>query len=358
MKEMRLIKEDVMKIRKTLEKDGLSFKGKSVLITGGAGFLGSWMCDVLIEQKAKITCLDNLASGLKFNIEHLMENKNFKFIAHDISQTISFDEDFDLVIHAASRASPFELEKFPIEIIKANTMGTLITLEIAKKSQARFLFTSTSEVYGDPAVVPTPENYNGNVNPTGARSPYEESKRMGEAIITAYVKQYGLDARIARIFNTYGPRMRADGIYGRVVPRFIKQALNNEPITVFGDGIQTRSFVYVADEIEGLLRFASIEGARGEVINIGSEKEMKVIDLAMLVKKLTNSKSEISFGPLPPGDPKRRCPDIGRAKKILNWAPGTSLEGGLKKTIQWFKKRGGYYLKQKEFYNRYHEKKR
>jgi UDP-glucuronate decarboxylase len=339
MKKMQLIKKDVMEIRKALEKDGLSFKGKSVLITGGAGFLGSWMCDVLIEHGAKVTCLDNLASGLKSNVEHLMEDKNFKFIMHDISQPISFDADFDLVIHAASRASPFELEKFPIEIIKANTVGTLIALEIAKKNQARFLFTSTSEVYGDPAVVPTPENYNGNVNPTGARSAYEESKRVGEALITAYVKQHGIDARIARIFNTYGPRMRADGIYGRVVPRFIKQALNDEPITVFGDGTQTRSFVYVADEVEGLLKMASDKGARGEVINIGNNEEMRIIDLAVLVKKLLNSRSEISFGPLPQDDPKRRCPDISKAKQILNWAPKTSLEDGLKKTVQWFEKK-------------------
>jgi UDP-glucuronate decarboxylase len=297
--------------------------------------LGSWICDVLVNQGAKVTCVDNLASGLKRNVQHL-ENKNFRFVEHDISEPISFDEDFDLVIHAASRASPFELERFSIEILKANTMGTLIALEIAKKSQSRFLFTSTSEVYGDPTVVPTPETYTGNVNPVGPRSSYEESKRTGEAFVIAFVQQHGVDARIARIFNTYGPRMRADGIYGRAIPRFITQALNNEPITVFGDGAQTRSFVYVADEIEGLLRLASIEGATGEVVNIGNDKEMKIIDLAKLIKKLTNSESNISFGPLPPGDPRRRCPEITKAKTVLNWIPRTSLEEGLRKTIEWF----------------------
>jgi UDP-glucuronate decarboxylase len=339
VKEVRRVEEDIAGVCKSLEKDGLSFKNKSVAITGGAGFLGSWVCDVLIKQRAKVTCLDNLASGLKSNVEHLVKNKNFKFIVHDISQPVSFDEDFDLVIHAASRASPFELEKFPIEILKANTIGTLIALKIAEKSQARFLFTSTSEVYGDPTVVPTPESYNGNVNPIGPRGCYEESKRAGEAFITAYVTEHGVDARIARIFNTYGPRMRADGIYGRVVPRFIRQVLSNEPITVFGDGTQTRSFIYVADQIEGLLRLASAEEARGEVVNIGNDKEMRIIDLATLIKKLVNSKSEISFGPLPPDDPKRRCPNISKVKKILNWAPRTSLGDGLKRTIQWFKEK-------------------
>jgi len=334
------IEEDVEQIFKHLQKNSLSFADKRVLITGGAGFLGSWMCDVLIKQETKVTCLDNLASGLKSNVAHLIENKNFKFINHDISQPISLEVDFDLVVHMASRASPFELEKFPIEILRANTIGTCNALEIARKNKAKFLFTSTSEVYGDPTIVPTPESYNGNVDPTGPRGSYEESKRAGEAFVVAYEEQHGIDARIARIFNTYGPRMRADGIYGRVVSRFIKQALSNEPITVFGDGTQTRSFIHVADQIEGLLKLASVEEARGEVVNIGKDEEMRIIDFAMLVKKLTNSKSEISFGPLPPGDPKRRCPDISKAKKILNWSPRTSLEEGLKKTIQWFKKKG------------------
>lgn len=335
-----LIEEDVDGVCRLLQKDGLDFKGKRALVTGGAGFLGSWMCDVLIKHGARVTCLDNLASGLKSNVAHLIKNKNFKFVDHDVSQPIPLKGVFDLVIHMASRASPFEFEKFPIEILRANTIGTLNALEIARKHGARFLYTSTSEVYGNPTIVPTPETYNGNVNPVGPRGCYDESKRAGEAFAIAYKNQHGVDVRIARIFNTFGPKMRADSIYGRVVPRFIKQALSNEPITIFGDGGQTRSFCYVTDQVEGLLRLAYVEKARGEVVNIGNNKEIKIIDLAKLVKKLTGSRSEISFHPLPLDDPKRRCPEIGKAKKILNWAPKASLENGLKKTIRWFKLSG------------------
>ncbi|MEM5854126.1 MAG: UDP-glucuronic acid decarboxylase family protein [Candidatus Aenigmatarchaeota archaeon] len=329
-----IIRKDVESICAHLSYD---FEGKKVLITGGAGFLGSWMCDVLVEKGAMVTCLDNLASGLKSNIDHLSGKKNFEFLQHDITEPISLYEDFDLVIHMASRASPFEFEKFPIEILKANTIGTLNALEIARKSEARFLFISTSEIYGDPEIIPTPESYNGNVNPVGPRGCYSESKRAGEAYVMAYKNQYGMDIRIARIFNTYGPRMRADGIYGRVVPRFIKQALNNEPITIFGDGYQTRSFLYVSDQIEGLLRLLSIEEARGEVVNIGNDEETRIIDLAKLVRELLNSRSEISFHPLPKDDPKRRCPDITKARKILGWEPRTSLKEGLRKTSEWFR---------------------
>jgi len=337
MKTPSLIDKGVKEIQRRVQKDGLDFSGKRVLITGGAGFLGSWMCDVLVAQGAKVTCVDNLSSGLRSNVEHLVKNKNFSFTTHDISQPTSFDEDFDLVVHMASRASPFEFEKFPIEILKANTVGTLNALEIAKKNRARFLFTSTSEVYGNPTVVPTPESYNGNVNPIGPRGCYDESKRAGEAFVMAYLKQYGMDARIARIFNTFGPRMRADDIYGRAVPRFIEQALGGESVTVFGDGSQTRSFTYVVDQIEGLLRLASVAEGRGEVVNIGNNEEMKIMELAKLIKKLTKSKSEISFHPLPQDDPKRRCPDITKAKKILGWHPATTMNEGLTETTTWFK---------------------
>lgn len=337
MKTISLIEKGVKEIQSRAKGDDFDFGGKRVLITGGAGFLGSWMCDFLVTQGAKVTCVDNLASGLKSNVEHLVKNKDFSFIVHDISQPTSLDESFDLVVHMASRASPFEFEKFPIEILKANTIGTLNALEIAKKDRARFLFTSTSEAYGNPTVVPTPESYNGNVNPIGPRGCYDESKRAGEAFVMAYVKQFGLDARIARIFNTFGPRMRADDIYGRAVPRFIEQALSGEPITVFGDGSQTRSFTYVVDQIEGLLRLASVEEGRGEVVNIGNNEETKIIDLAKLIKKLTRSESEISFHPLPQDDPRRRCPDISRAKKILDWQPKTIMNEGLTETIAWFR---------------------
>jgi UDP-glucuronate decarboxylase len=332
---IQLIKEDILRVKEDLQRDGITFEGASVAVTGGAGFLGSWTCDALIEQGAKVICIDNLSSGLKSNVAHLMGNGNFKFINHDVTKPISIREDLDLVIHMASRASPFEFEKFPIEILNANTVGTYQALELAREHGARFLFTSSSEIYGDPEVIPTPESYNGNVNPTGPRGCYDESKRAGEAYVTAYKDQYGMDTRIARIFNTYGPRMRADGIYGRVVPRFIKQALSNEPMTVFGDGTQTRSFLYVSDQIEGLLRLASIEEARGEVINIGNDEETKIIDLANFVRRLLSSKSEISFHPLPWDDPRRRCPDITKARKILKWEPRTSLEEGLEKTSEW-----------------------
>ncbi|MEM3401750.1 MAG: UDP-glucuronic acid decarboxylase family protein [Candidatus Hadarchaeales archaeon] len=331
------IEEDVEEIRRRLRAKGVTFEDRRVLITGGAGFLGSWICDVLIKDGAKVWCLDNFASGLKSNISHLLSHKNFRLIEHDVSQPIPLKEKFDFVIHAASRASPFELEKFPIEIIKANTRGTENALEIARKSGAKFLFTSTSEVYGDPLVVPTPETYTGNVDPVGPRSAYEESKRTGEALARAYLKEFNVDVRISRIFNTYGPRMRADGIYGRVVPRFIAQALTGKPLTVFGDGSQTRSFVYVADEIEGLLLLLTSEKAKGEVVNIGNNEEIRILDLAEIVKKITGAALDVSFAPLPPGDPKRRCPDITKARKLLGWSPRTSLEKGLSKTAEWFK---------------------
>jgi len=315
----------------------VTFQEKTVLVTGGAGFLGSWMCEVLVSQGAKVTCLDNLSSGLEANISHLLGNENFEFIKQDITKPFHLERKIDLVLHLASRASPFEFETFPIEILKANTLGTLNALEIARQHKAKFLFTSTSEVYGNPSAVPTPESYYGNVNPIGVRGCYDESKRCGEAYVVAYGKQYDLDIRIARIFNTYGPRMRADGIYGRVVPRFISQALNRQPITVFGNGKQTRSFCYVTDQVEGLLRFAFSGRARGELVNIGNEEETTVIDLAKMIKTLTGSASEITFYPLPQDDPLRRCPDITKAKEILEWKPRVKLEQGLRKTINWLR---------------------
>lgn len=315
----------------------VNFQGKTILVTGGAGFLGSWICEVLVSQGAKVICLDNLSSGLEANISHLSGNKNFEFTKQDITKPFHFAKKIDLVLHLASRASPFEFEKFPLEILKANTLGTLNALEIAREHSARFLFTSTSEVYGNPSIVPTPESYYGNVNPIGVRGCYDESKRCGEAYVVAYGKQYDLDIRIARIFNTYGPRMRADGIYGRAIPRFISQALSGEPITVFGNGEQTRSFCYITDQIEGLLRLAFSEKASGEVVNIGNDEQMTVIELAKMIKSLTGSASGITFGPLPQDDPLRRCPDIAKAKEILGWRPKVKLEEGLKKTINWLR---------------------
>ncbi|MFQ5814883.1 MAG: UDP-glucuronic acid decarboxylase family protein [Candidatus Hydrothermarchaeaceae archaeon] len=334
-----MIPEDVEHLCDVLSKEDISFQDQGVLVTGGAGFIGSWICEVLVKQGAWVTCIDNLSSGMEKNIKGLARRENFDFIEHDISQPIEFEQNFDLIMHLASRASPFEFDKYPIQILKANTLGIWVALGIAKRQKARFVYTSTSEVYGDPAPkhIPTPESYNGNVNPVGPRSCYDEAKRAGEAFVVAYKNQHGLDTRIVRIFNTYGPRMRAGDIYGRVVPRFIDQVLNDKPITVFGDGRQTRSFAYVTDQVEGILRLASLSNGRGEVVNIGNNEEIQVIELAELLKKRTASDSEIIFQPLPEDDPKRRCPDVAKAKKLLGWTPKTSLEEGLGKTIEWFR---------------------
>lgn len=338
---MGIIEEDVNSLVRSLNEQGINFDGKSVLVTGGAGFLGSWACDVLVKQGTQVICLDNFSSGQKENVQHLMGLKNFRLVEHDISQPIFFDEKVDVVLHLASRASPLEFARFPIQILKANTLGTWVTLGIVKNHRARLVYASTSEVYGDPDPkhVPTLETYNGNVNPVGPRSCYDEAKRAGEAFITAYRIQHGLDTRIIRIFNTYGPRMRPGDIYGRVVPRFINQAVNGQPITVFGDGTQTRSFTYVTDMVKGILKATYLPEASGEVINLGSSIETRIIDLAKIILKLTRSKSEIKFQSLPVDDPKMRCPDMGKAEKLLKWKTKNSLQQDLARTISWFQKK-------------------
>ena len=328
-------REELNVIQKNL--GDISFEDTRVLVTGGAGFLGSWMCDTLIQSGAHVTCIDNFASGQMSNIRHLVENDRFRFIEHDISIPLPVNTPLDYVFHMASRASPFEFEHFPIQILKANTMGVLVALGIAKKHHARIVYTSTSEVYGNPDIVPTPETYHGNVNPIGLRGCYDEAKRCGEAYVIAYRRQHQLNTRIARIFNTYGPRIRMDGIYGRVIPRFIDQALTGKPLTVFGDGSQTRSFTYVTDQIEGLLRLATLDAAEGQVINIGNVNEITVLELAKKVIAQTGSRSSVSFHPLPEDDPLRRRPDVARAKDILGWEPKASLDYGLMRTIEWIK---------------------
>lgn len=334
---MRMAWDNRECIKKILyDLENVSFKDKNILITGGAGFLGSWICDALIAKGAEIICLDNISSGLRSNISHLIDSNRFRFIEHDITNPISFNEHIDMVIHMASRASPFEFEHYPIEILKANTIGLMVSLDIAKKHKARILYTSTSEIYGNPLVIPTPESYFGNVNAVGPRGCYDEAKRCGEAYVMAYRKQYGLDTRIARIFNTYGPRIRSDGIYARAIPRFIDQALGGKPITIFGDGTQTRSFTYVTDQIEGLLKLAAYDKANGSIINIGNDKETTIIEMAKLVLDFTGSTFGITYRPLPEDDPLRRKPDISRAKAILGWRPKVTLEEGLRNTIEWF----------------------
>jgi UDP-glucuronate decarboxylase len=331
-----LIENDIRSIIRNL--NNITFEDKNILITGGAGFIGSWLCQVLVEQNANIICVDNLSSGLESNIKELIGKENFTFINHDITNCLDINKKIDIVMHLASRASPLEFDKFPIQILEANTIGLCNTLKIAKKNNARFLFTSTSEVYGDSEVIPTSEMYNGNVNTLGIRGCYDEAKRCGEAFCMAYKRQYNLDVRIARIFNTYGPRIRADGYYGRAIPRFIDQALNNRDITIFGDGSQTRSFTYITDQIEGLLKLLAIDNINYNVINIGNDNEISILELANIIINITKSGSDIVYSSLPENDPTRRCPDIILAKRLLNWNPRTDLSMGLEKTIEWFRK--------------------
>ena len=333
------ITSGITEILSRLEDANVSFAGQRILITGGAGFLGSWMCDVLVEQGADVVCLDNLTSGLASHVAHLHDRDNFTFVQHDISKPYYSEGGIDLILHMASRASPMEFTEHPISILKANTLGIWVALGIATAKGARLLYTSTSEVYGDPdpRFVPSPETYNGNVNPVGVRGCYDESKRCGEAFVIAYEREHGLDARISRIFNTYGPRIRSEGIYGRALPRFIDQALSGKPITIFGTGEQTRSFTYVVDEIEGLLRLAAADNAKGKVVNIGNTKERSILDLANAVQAAVGTDAPLEFEPLPDDDPMRRCPDTSRAKELLGWEARTSLEDGLVSTVEWFR---------------------
>ena len=307
----------------------------NILLAGGAGFLGSHFCDFLLEKGHSVYCIDNFITGKKENIKHLLNNKKFKFKKIDITKKFSIKEKFDCVINFASIASPIFYDKYKIETLLVGSYGTYNLLELARKNKAKFLFTSTSEVYGDPIYTPQQETYWGNVNPIGKRSMYDESKRFSEALIMNYHRVYGLDTKMVRIFNTYGPRMNMND--GRVVPQFINQALNNEPITVFGKGTQTRSLCYVSDLISGIYKL--LMSKEHAPVNIGNPHEMTVKDIAKTIIKLTNSKSKLIYKPLPEDDPKRRRPDISKAKKILKWEPKVSLEEGLNKTILYFSKK-------------------
>lgn len=310
-------------------------KGK-VLVAGGAGFIGSWLCEELLKQDFKVICMDNLCTGREQNISHLKQDNNFQFINHDLIEPLPEPlEKINFIFHFASPASPPAYQKLAIETLLVNSNGTLSLLELARKNNARFLFASTSEVYGNPLEHPQKEEYWGNVNPNGIRSMYDESKRFAEALCMAYFRKHNIDLRIARIFNTYGPRMRADD--GRVISNFINQSLQDKPLTIYGDGKQTRSLCYVSDLIEGLLSLMFTEGIRGEIINLGNPHERTIFELAGIIRRLTNSKSEISFKALPQDDPERRCPDISKAKKILDWSPRVNLEEGLEKTIEWYR---------------------
>jgi len=306
---------------------------KTALITGGAGFIGSHLCDFLIGKGFKVICIDNLITGNKRNVEHLKNNKNFEFIAHDITKPIKINDDLGFVLHFASPASPVDYQKIPIQTLKAGSLGTHNTLGLALAKKAKYVLASTSEVYGDPLVNPQPESYWGNVNPVGLRGSYDEAKRFAEALVMAYHRIHKMEVRIARIFNTFGERMRKDD--GRVVPNFINQALSNKPITVYGNGKQTRSFCYISDLIEGIYKLMTSN--INEPVNLGNPEEHTIMEFASLIKEITGSKSKILFKDLPIDDPHVRCPDISKAKKELEWETKVSLEEGIKKTIEWFK---------------------
>ena len=303
------------------------------IVTGGAGFLGSHLCDYLIRQGHDVICMDNLLTGSTDNIAHLMGNDRFVFYQYDVTQYIFVSGDVDCIFHFASPASPKDYLEFPIQTLKVGALGTHNTLGLAKQKEATFILASTSEVYGDPLVHPQKESYWGNVNPVGPRGVYDEAKRFAEALVMAYHRAHGVNTKIARIFNTYGPRMRIGD--GRVVPSFVCQALKNEPITVYGDGNQTRSFCYVSDLIRGI--YALAHSPHHDPVNIGNPDEMTILEFAQFVKKATNSTSKIVYKKLPIDDPTVRQPDITTAKQVIDWSPEIDLEKGLLQTVEYFK---------------------
>ncbi|MEK7092093.1 MAG: UDP-glucuronic acid decarboxylase family protein [Patescibacteria group bacterium] len=310
------------------------------MVAGGAGFIGSHLCRQLLTKGYKVICVDNLLTGSPQNIQKLQEDKNFTFLNHDITCCLPEDLQPDFIFHLASPASPNEKSKisyltFPVATMMANTKGTLELLQLAKKCGAKFLFASTSEVYGEPLEHPQNEEYRGNVSTIGPRSVYDESKRFGETLTSYFWRKEGVDARIIRIFNTYGPYMQKED--GRVVSNFITQALEDKSLTIYGDGSQTRSFCYVSDMVEGIMRTMFSDNTKGEVINLGNPSEKTVLELAHFVKELVDSGSEIAHEDLPMDDPTQRNPDITKAKRLLDWAPTVSIEEGIKKTIEYFK---------------------
>jgi dTDP-glucose 4,6-dehydratase len=308
-----------------------------ILVTGGAGFLGSHLCDYLIGKNHEVICIDNLITGSVENISHLMGHERFRFIRYDVTEYIFIPGSLDAILHFASPASPVDYLEFPIQTLKVGSLGTHKALGLAREKGARFLLASTSEVYGDPQVHPQPESYWGNVNPIGPRGVYDEAKRFAEALTMAYHRFHGIETRIVRIFNTYGPRMRMDD--GRVVPNFVKQALTGKPITVFGDGSQTRSFCYYTDLIEGIYRLLLSD--LDTPVNIGNPVEHTILEFASKIIEITGSKSEIIHKKLPEDDPRLRQPDITRARSLLKWEPEVSLEEGLTRTVEYFRPRIG-----------------
>lgn len=313
---------------------------KSVLITGGAGFIGSHLCERFLHEGYAVFCSDNLSSGRKENIENFQSNSRFHFSNVDITKELD-QSSVELIVHLACRASPSKESSIsylnhPLETIDVNTIGTRNLLEVAKEAKARFVFASTSEVYGQPQVHPQDEAYFGNVNSLGVRAPYDESKRLGETICSVYHRVYGIDTRITRIFNTYGPRMNPGD--GRMIINFVKQALKGGPITIYGDGKQTRSLCFVSDLVDGIHLLSTTDGLDGEVINLGSTEERTVLEVAEAVINIAKSDSKIVFEDRVPDDPLRRRPDISKAKRLLGWSPRVSFEGGIEETIEFYRK--------------------
>ena len=313
---------------------------QTVLVAGGAGFIGSHLCKRLLSENYKVICIDSLITGEKSNLKDILDNQNFTFLNEDITKSLSKELTIDYIFHLASPASPNKKSprsfiNFPLETLMANSQGTHELLELAKKTSSKFLYASSSEVYGDPEVSPQKESYFGNVNPNGVRSVYDEGKRFGEAITMAYLRKFDIDIKIIRIFNTYGPNMQKDD--GRVISNFINQAISNSPITVYGDGNQTRSFCYIDDMIEGLMLAMFSDKTKGEVINLGNPDERKISVLATIIKDIINSQSDVVFEDLPEDDPKVRKPDISKAEKLLGWSPKVDIEQGVRKTVEYFK---------------------
>ena len=313
---------------------------QTVLVAGGAGFIGTHLCGSLLKDAYKVICVDNLVTGDKKNIQKFLNDPNFIFIEQDITKALEINEAVDFIFHLASPASPNKNSpksyiKLPIETLLVNSIGTKNLLDFAKEKNAKFLYTSTSEVYGDPTVSPQPESYFGNVNPNGIRSVYDEGKRFGEAITMAYFREYGLDIRIIRIFNTYGPNMQADD--GRAVSEFVVCAINKKPLVIYGNGEQTRSFCFVDDMVNGIKLAMFSADTKGEVINLGNPDERTILSLAEIIKKITNSSSELVFADSFEDDPRQRKPDISKAKKLLSWEPKVDINEGLLRTIEYFK---------------------
>ncbi len=303
-----------------------------IVVTGGAGFVGSHLCDYLLEKGHSVICLDNLLTGTMENITHLLGNDEFTYVEHNVTEYISVEGGVDAVLHMASPASPVDYLKLPIPTLKVGSIGTLNALGLAKEKKSKFLLTSTSEVYGDPKVHPQPEGYWGNVNPVGPRGVYDEAKRFAEALTMAYHRAHNVDTHIVRIFNTYGPRMRLND--GRALPAFISQALRDEDLTVFGDGSQTRSFCYISDMVEGLYKLLMSD--EHDPVNIGNPSEITVLQLAREIIELTSTRGKVVFKPLPQDDPKVRRPDISKAQRVLGWEPRVDRQEGLKETVKYF----------------------